>query len=165
MRRVPPRVVALGVLAAAVALLVLWRRSPDPAPADDPSLVDGRAWVEKRPEKLTEYVHSAFFLSRQANIGFFQRGSSYDMRLEIADVSRKDGALRVHFPQSGRDATVTYRVRSCKDLPPFDLCLELGENPWDGPRRYFGFSRPEDERANLGDLAGRLRALTPAPSR
>jgi hypothetical protein len=24
---------------------------------DDPSLVDERVWIEKRPEKLTDYVH------------------------------------------------------------------------------------------------------------
>jgi hypothetical protein len=151
------RVLALGLLAAGVALWVLCRRGSQDVALDDPSLIDGRVWIEKRPEKLTDYVHAAFFLSR-ANLGVFQRGSSYDVRFEIADVSRKEARLRVYFPQTGRDATTTYRVRSCRDLPPFDLCLDISENPWTGPRRYFGFSQPDEERASLGDLGREVRA-------
>jgi hypothetical protein len=154
------RILALGALAACAALFVLWSRGRRAEAVTDPSLVDGRVWIEKRPEKLTEYVHGAFFVSR-ANFGFFERGSSYEARFEMAEVSRKDSRLRVYFPQTGRDRTVTFGVQSCNDLPPFDLCLDFSENPWGGPKRYFGFSRPEDESANLGDHAARMRQLAP----
>jgi hypothetical protein len=160
MRHGRSRLLVLAVLLACTGLFVLWRRAGTSrgATLEDPSLIDGRVWIEKRPDKLTEYVHAAFFVTR-ANIGFFERASSYDFRVEMADITRRDARLRVHFPQSGRDANLTYEVRACKDLPPFDLCLTVSENPWAGPRRYFGFSRPEDEAASLGDTATRLRAL------
>jgi hypothetical protein len=153
------RALVLVVLLACTGLFVLWCRGGGRAVVlEDPSLIDGRVWIEKRPDKLTEYVHSAFFLSR-VNIGFFERASSYDLRLEVADITRQDTRLRVHFPQSGRDANITYELRACNDLPPFDLCLTVSENPWGGPKRYFGFSRPEDEAAQLGEYTARLHAL------
>ena len=158
MRHTRSRWLALAVLLACSGLFVVWRRSGGRGEGlDDPSLIDGRVWIEKRPDKLTEYVHSAFFASR-ANVGFFERTSFYDLRLEIADITRQGTRLRVHFPQSGRDANITYELRTCNDLPPFDLCLTISENPWAGPKRYFGFSRAEDEEANLGEYAARLRA-------
>jgi hypothetical protein len=160
------RLLALGLLAAAASAFVVWRRGHDtPAAAlDDPSLVDGRVWVEKRPDKHTDYVHSAFFVSR-VNLAVFERASSYDVRFELAELTRDKERLRVFFPQTSRDAKVTYRVRSCTDVPPFDLCLDLGDNPWGGPRRYYGFTNPDDERASLGDLAGELRAAVEARAR
>jgi len=156
------RLVAVGLLAAAVFAFVLWRRGHEaPGPLDDPSLVDGRVWIEKRPDKLTDYVHSAFFLSR-ANFALFQRGSAYEMRLEVAELTRDKERLRLFFPQTSRDARVGYRVRPCSDLPPFDLCLELNENPWGGPKKYYGFTNPDDERATLGATARELRAAAEA---
>jgi hypothetical protein len=124
--------------------------------AADESLVDGRAWVEGRPDRMTDYVHAVFFVSR-ANIGIFERASAYDLRFEIFDLSRQKGSLKIHFPQSKKDANVGFGVKECNDKPPFDLCLDLNDNPWGGPKRYYGFQNPEDEKANLGDFAARLR--------
>jgi hypothetical protein len=158
MQHLRSKAVVLGLLVAGAGALLYWRGPGKVEVADGPGDVDGRVWVEKRPDKHTDYVHVAFFFSR-ANFGLFQRASSYDMRLELADVSRKDDKLRVFFPQSGKDATVTIKVRSCNDLPPFDLCLDMSDNPWGGPKRYYGFTNPEDEAAQLGDLAKDTRLL------
>jgi hypothetical protein len=156
------RLAALAILAAVVAALVVWRRGHDgPSPLDSPlaapSLIDGRVWVEKRPEKHTDYVHSAFFLSR-ANLALFDRASSYEVRFEIAELTRDGEKVRIFFPQTSRDTRATFRVTSCNSLPPFDLCLDLSDNPWGGPKRYYGFTNPEDERASLGALAAEIRA-------
>ncbi len=130
--------------------------------ADDPGLIDGRVWVEARPDKLTDYVHVAFFFSR-SNFGLFERASSYDIRLELADVTRSREKLSVHFPQSKKDADVTFTVKTCTDKKPFDLCLDLSANPWGGPRRYHGFSTPEEESTALGPLAAQVRASSSRP--
>jgi hypothetical protein len=131
-------------------------RSNGPEALDE-SQLDGRAWVEGRPEKLTDYVHGAYFFSR-ANFGVFDRGSSYDIRIEFCDLSRKGNKLKLYFPQTQKSAEVTFTVKECSDRAPFDLCLDLADNPWGGPKRYYGFQREEDERAALGPLSQRLRA-------
>ena len=158
MKHLRSKALVLVLAAAAAGGLLYWRGAGKAGPADGPGDVDGRVWVEKRPDKHTDYVHMAFFFSR-ANFGLFERASSYDLRMELADVSRKDDKLRVFFPQSGKDTTVTVKVKSCNDLPPFDLCLDLSDNPWGGPKRYYGFTNPEDEAAQLGDFAKETRQL------
>jgi hypothetical protein len=158
----------LVLLAASVPIVFGLRALRGRAPSDttavehaDDALIDGRTWVEGRPEKLTDYVHAAFFVTR-VNIGLFERASAYDVRLEFFDVSRSKGALKIHFPQTKKEANVTFSVKECKDKPPFDLCLDLGDNPWGGPRRYYGFQRPEDEKAQLGYFSARVRAAAAA---
>ncbi len=61
--------------------------------------------------------------------------------------------VKLTFPQTDRSATFTFSVRECEERKPFNLCLTLSSNPWGGPTAYYGFSRPEDERAALGALA------------
>jgi hypothetical protein len=179
MQHLRSKAIVLGVAVAAAGALFVWRSpwrwgwhqsveetgTDGPLPEgplvegplpEGPGEIDGRAWVEKRPEKLTEYVHVAIFVSR-ANFALFERASSYDVHFELADVSRKDDKVSVYFPQSGRSATVSFKVKSCSDLPPFDLCLDLSDNPWGGPKRYYGFSQPDDESSQLGELAGQAR--------
>jgi hypothetical protein len=161
MQHIRSKAVVLGLLVAGAGALLYWRLPGKAGVADGSGDVDGRVWVEKRPDKHTDYVHVALFFSR-ANFGLFERASSYDMRLELADVTRKDDKLRVFFPQTGKDTTVTIRVKSCNDLPPFDLCLDLSDNPWGGPKRYYGFTNPEDEAAQLGDFAKEARLVAAA---
>ncbi len=55
---------------------------------------DGRFWAEGRPEKLTDYVHGAFFISR-ANFGAFERSSTYDVRFEMFELSRTGTNLKI----------------------------------------------------------------------
>ena len=156
-------VVALAALATLGALRLARHRtggaSNEPRAADE-SQLDGRVWVEGRPDRVTDYVHSAFFFSR-ANFGVFERASAYDMRLEFCDLTKKDGKLKLFFPQTKKSAETSFTVKECSEKAPFDLCLDLGENPWGGPKRYYGFTREEDERAALGDTAVRLRAKQP----
>jgi hypothetical protein len=158
MQHLRSKAVVLGLAAAAMGALSFWRQAVHCTSAGDPGELDGRTWIEKRPVKHTDYVHVAFFLSR-ANFGVFERASSYDVHLELADITRKEDKLTVYFPQSGKSATVSVKVQSCSDLPPFDLCLDLSDNPWGGPRRYYGFSKPEEESSQLGELAERARRL------
>jgi hypothetical protein len=150
----------LVVAMIAMGAVVLWLARRPAMTADDsadPGLVDGRLWVSTRPEKLTDYVHAAVFVG-QANLGVFERASSYDVRFEFFDMTRDAKSIRATFPQSGRSASFKYSVRTCSELKPFDLCLDVSPNPWGGPRRYYGFSKPEDEDQALGPLAQRLRA-------
>ena|SRR5579883_995686 len=149
------------VLAGGIALV---RSDADVAPEGDPSQIDARLWVEKRPEKLTDYVHAAVFLT-QAHFGIFERASAYDLRLEQFDLNRDKGTAKVFFPQTSRSSTFTFAVKECSEKPPFDLCLDVSQNPWGGPKRYYGFSREEDERAALGAFGATLRERALSASR
>ncbi len=166
MARARTKLLVLAVVAAATLLGLRLTRSDsaDPGASGDEALIDGRFWVEGRPEKLTDYVHGAFFISR-ANLGIFERASAYDIRFEIFDLSRSGTNLKIFFPQTKKESKSTFTLKKCSDKPPFDLCLDLADNPWGGPKRYYGFEKPEDERAMLGDRASRMRARVPAAAR
>jgi hypothetical protein len=146
----------LGLAALAVAGALVWRAWPRHEAAD-PSLVDGRLWVDSRPDRRTDYVQAAFFVT-DANLGIFERASSYDLRLEFFDMTRDTRTISLTFPQTNRHAKFTFSIRECTDHKPFDLCLTLSSNPWGGPTDYYGFSRPEDEQREMGALSRGVRA-------
>jgi hypothetical protein len=161
------RALALAFLAVGVLAFCLLRRATSPASTDadadaDPALLDGRLWADGRPVKHTDYVNAVFFVT-DATLGVFQRASSYDMHVELFDMTRDKARIRLSFPQSKRSATFRYSVRQCRDRAPFDLCLDMSSNPWGGPTHYYGFSRPEDERQALGDMAKDLRHRATRP--
>ncbi len=156
MQRRKPHALAVIALCGLVAFLV-WRAvRPTASPDGDESLAFDRVWVEKRPDRHTDYVHLMLLLEGP-HIGIFERASSYDLRMELAHFSRDKGNVKLVFPQSGAKRDFTVRVAKCSSLPPFDLCLDVSNNPWGGPQRYYGFRDPEDERQQLGSLAADAR--------
>ena len=160
-----PRSIAVGlaILAAAGAWYLHRRTDGDSRPAGeadaargaDPALLLDRVWVDSKPEKYTDYTHAMLVVSG-APIGVFQKASAYQATIELFEYKRRDAQLAVLFPQSGKKRETRYRIRECRDLPPFDLCLDLAENPWGGPRRYHAMKDSEAERAQLGDLRHEL---------
>jgi hypothetical protein len=142
---------------AALAALAVWHLiSPAAAPADDPTLLLDRPWFDSKPDKYTDYVQ-AFYASRYSQTSVFQKASAYDFHFELATFRRDGSKLALAFPQTGKTADVTYTVRACNDLPPFDLCLDLDRNPWGGPKRYFAMKAQEDESTALGKAGQALR--------
>lgn len=129
---------ALATALAATVALTLGACSPEAG--EDPALLTGRMWLEKKPDKPTDHVHGAMFLPRPS-LGLFQRSSAYDFHFERFDYKRDGAKVELTFPQTGKQAELTYTIKACDSLPPFDLCLELSENPWGGPRRYYGKRR------------------------
>ncbi len=128
-----------------------------PPSGEDPSLLIGRIWVDSAPEKPTDYAHGAFLLPRPA-IGIFQRSSSYDFHFERFDYQREGQTLKLTFPQSGKTAEVTFTVSACHTLPPFDLCLDLSDNPWGGPKHFFGSRQQDEDDARLRAARAHLPA-------
>jgi len=124
----------------------------DPA---DPALVADRIWVEAEPESLRQKVHRTLLVS-QVRLGIFDQSSFYAGQHEIFEWRRSGAKLAIVFPQDRRKAEVTVTVSRCDELFPYDLCLDLSENPWGGPTRYYGMMEPDD-----GDGEARLRALLP----
>ena len=124
MKRRRPRGEILALAALAVAGVLLWREWP--RREADPSLVDGRLWVDSRPDRRTDYVHGALFVT-DANFGLFERGSAYDLRLEFFDMTRDNRTVRLTFPQTNRQAQFDFSVRECSNHKPFDLCLSILE--------------------------------------
>jgi hypothetical protein len=154
------------LLTAAGLLLVAvfaWRelRGVGPAADEDDAMAFNRVWVEKRPDKHTDYVHVMLLFDR-SHFGLFERASSYDLRLEFAEFTREKSTVKLVFPQTGAKKDFTVKVTRCDSLPPFDLCLDVNENPWGGPRRYYGFTDPENERKELGGIAADARARVAA---
>lgn len=118
----------------------LWMRDDEPeALRGDPALVFNRLWVDSVQKDERDFVH-AFIVVTKLPVGAFQKASQYRIEAERFDYRHKRGPARLalHFPQTGKEAVVPYRVRPCDELPPYDLCLELQDNPWGGPRRYYG---------------------------
>ena len=116
---------------------------------EDPSLVLDRLWLDSKPEKYTDYTH-IFFVISAAPFGIFQQSSAYRSVAELTEYKRKGDRLFMHFPQSDKNREVTFRISQCDELPPFDLCLDLSENPWGGPRRYYGLADPDQEQELFG---------------
>ena len=144
------------VLCLGVAGYAVYRFVGGMGKADgDPNLVTDRVWLEKEPEKPTDYVHG-FFVARRG-VSLFSRASQYDFRFELETYKREGNKLSLTFPQTGRKVDVTYTVKECSDLPPFDLCLDLSDNPWGGPKRYRGVREQEGE-SKLGASARVVRA-------
>ena len=147
------------VVWGALGLLTLgaWRLAAHrPLAEDDPALVLDRAWFDSKPEKYTDYVQ-AFYASRYAQTSVFQKSSAYDYHIELAQFRRDGKKLSLTFPQSGKTAELTFSVSACKDLPPFDLCLDLDANPWGGPRRYHAMREQEEDGSRLGEAARAMR--------
>lgn len=128
---------------------------------EDPALLFNRIWMETKPENPTEYVHGAYFLSRP-QIGIFQRSSAYDFHFERFDYKRDGAKAALTFPQTKRTAELTFHITKCDAPAPFDLCLDVGENPWGGPKRYYGMTEQEDEARAIGPAAAQLRSHVPA---
>lgn len=127
------------------------------ASAEDPSLLVDRVWVDSKPEKYTDYVHAALFLD-YAPMGVFQKASAYHAVLELFEYKRNNHKVKVHFPQTDKSRGFSYKITTCDDLPPFDLCLSLSKNPWGGPKRYFSLRDPDQEDEVLGEVRDRLEA-------
>ena len=131
------------------------------AKEEDPALLYNRIWMETKPENPTDYVQGAYFLSRP-QLGLFQRASSYDFHFERFDYTRDGAKLVVTFPQTKRTSDVEVHITKCGAPAPFDLCLDVNENPWGGPKRYYGMTAQEDEARALGPAATALRGRLPA---
>jgi hypothetical protein len=144
----------LSIALAAIALAMV-PGCDGPPPGEDPSLVTGRVWLETRPQSPTDYVHGLFLLPRPY-VGAFQRSSSYDFHFERFDYKREGKTLSLTFPQTGKKADVTFTISPCDTLPPFDLCLDLNDNPWGGPKRFYGKRRQVDDDAMLKEMRAHL---------
>lgn len=144
--------IGAAALAAAAILAGRWilSGSADEVPAEDPSLLFHRSWIEKKPEKYTDYAHG-LWVGRYWPGGYFERDSAYDHHSERFDYKRDRNKLQIAFPQTGRTAEFTFEIKACDAAPPFDLCLDLSKNPWGGPERYYGFRHVDDEAKHLGD--------------
>jgi hypothetical protein len=130
--------------------------------AESPDLAVNRVWVDSQPEKYTDKVN-AFLMVDYARVGVFQEASQWAGRFEIFEYRRQGAKVDLKFPQDGRTATAEYTVTACSELHPFDLCLDLAENPWGGPTRYYGM-RDESESGSLRRLHQALEATAQRPA-
>jgi hypothetical protein len=129
---------------------------PDTARDEPPTMLFNRVWLEKMPEQATDYVQGAFVLDQQP-FGLFQRSSAFDFHFELFQYDRDGFKMKVVFPQSDKKAGFTYSIKGC-DEPPFDLCLTLTDNPWGGPKKYYGFRDVDDESKRLPGARERMAA-------
>src|SRR5262245_45048871 len=82
---------------------------------EDPRLLYDRVWVDRLPEKHTDYMQALFVLGARP-VGVFQKASSYDLHLEFFFYTREgEGHLKYRFPQSEKQGAVRYQVRACHD--------------------------------------------------
>ncbi len=122
----------------------------------DPSLLLDRVWIDSIPQAYTDYMNVVVAL-RDHPVGIFQKASSYRVELEIFQFKREGGKVALIFPQTGKKKSFSYKISHCDDLPPFDLCLDIDQNPWGGPRRYYG-----DSEETLDSALALYKRLIPA---
>ena len=121
--------------------------SSETARDEPPAMVFNRVLLEKMPDKPTDYVQGVVVLDQQP-FGLFQRASTFDYHLELFEYDQDGAKMKVVFPQTDKKATFSYAIKGC-DVPPFDLCLTLTDNPWGGPTKYYGFRDAEQESKRL----------------
>ncbi|MEZ4297132.1 MAG: hypothetical protein R3B70_19355 [Polyangiaceae bacterium] len=126
---------------------------------EPPGLLFRRVWLENIPESPTDYTHGLYVIETPS-AGAFQRASAYDYHVEIFRHDQSGNKLTLSFPQTDKSAKVTFTIKRCDDLPPFDLCLTLSDNPWGGPKKYHGFFESEDESKTLPGAREALIART-----
>ncbi|MCG8416885.1 MAG: hypothetical protein MJE77_02935 [Proteobacteria bacterium] len=132
--------------------------SLDGVAAEDPALIFDRVWVDSKPAGPTDHVH-VFMMLADVPYGAFQKSSSYHGEFEIFEYRRQGDKVRTLFPQTESKKRFKYRVTTCDDLPPFDLCLELSKNPWGGPKRYYGIGGDSDAAVpGFVELGARMRS-------
>ena len=124
---------------------------------EPPAALFNRIWLEKMPESPQDYVQGMFALDEQP-YGIFQRSSAFDHHFEIYEYAHSSGKLKLTFPQSSKKAELTFTIKGC-DVPPFDLCLTLSDNPWGGPKKYYGFRDEEEESAKAPGARAAMRGL------
>lgn len=153
--------IAYASIGVAVAIVgYRWLSAPAAESPLDPALVADRVWVEAEPESLRQLVHRAFLVS-SVRLGIFDHSSFYAGRHEIFEWKRAGDRLRMVFPQDRRKAEIQFAVTRCDDLFPYDLCLDLRENPWGGPQRFYGMEDPDDGTDEAKRTRARLRAILP----
>jgi hypothetical protein len=127
------------------------------ADAEDPSLIQGRMWVEKVPANATDRVHG-IVLVPVVGRGAFSNSSRYDLHVEVFQYERDGTKVKLEFPQSDKQAEFSYSIKKCSE-GKFNLCLDLDKNPWGGPKRYYGKRSGSD-----AELDAREAALVAAAS-
>ena len=142
---------AAGVVGVGVAWSYFFSHHEAMKPLD-PSEITGRIWVESKAKSQTDYVQG-LYLAPVVGYGTVNKSSTFDWHVELLKFKRSAGKLTVTFPQTGKSTDLDVTVSPCKDLPPFDLCLDLSENPWGGPKRYHGTSKKSEEAAAVGSFA------------
>jgi hypothetical protein len=151
-------IILILVLLAYLGWKYLWPKDDGgdrEAQRDNAALILDRVWVDSNPQKYTDYVQAMLMLS-DIPMGVFQKASAYRVELELFEFTRKGHKVGLHFPQDERSGDFKFKIRSCDELPPFDLCLDLTRNPWKGPKRYYGLTDGHAEQELLGDLRARL---------
>lgn len=127
--------------------------------AEDPSMLAGRVWFEKKPERPEDLIHHLFVAKRPAR-GVFARASAYQVNLEIFEYERDKEKVRLVFPQDARKKAFDFKITAC-DVDEFELCLELSDNPWSGPKKYYAMREAEADDLG-GELGERARKIVAA---
>jgi len=152
-----PRWLLYPLLAVIAYLGLRSLRSDTAAQGDEPpDALFNRVWMEKLPDSTQEYVQGVFVLDQQP-FGAFQRASSWDYHFELFEYDQDGAKLKVTFPQTNKKAAFSYTIKGC-EVPPFDLCLTLTENPWGGPTKYYGFKDSDSESKAFPGARDRAKA-------
>ncbi len=112
--------------------------------------------VRDRFSAVRKEAMPAAFVIDQQPFGAFQRASSWDYHFELFEYDQDGAKLKVTFPQTNKKAAFSYTIKGC-DVPPFDLCLTLTENPWGGPTKYYGFKDSDSESRTFPGARERAR--------
>jgi hypothetical protein len=145
---------ALPVIAATL-VAVLVHSAGKSEVADNPRAVLGRVWFDQFPEKTTDATQVWIWLG--GGIGIHESGSFWRSAFDIFEFERQGDKLSMTYLQDKKTAETRFKLSRCDDKPPFDLCLDL-TTALGGRTRYYGFSRGDDEAAQVPWSRSMLRS-------
>lgn len=149
-------VLALGLVALVSVARSAFRE--ELATATDIEAADGRGilgrgWFDSWPDSPTANANFLVFLA--GGMGIHEAGSSYKFSLEVFELERRGKHLDITFLQDGTTIGVDFTIERCSDLPPFDACLRF-QDPFRGPRTYYGFADDEEMTRRLPWTKGEI---------
>lgn len=116
------------------------------AAASDPKQILGRLWFDHLPKNRSDDVTIAIWFG--GGLGLFDKGSTWRSTVEVFEFERRKDVLDMTFLHDKKNATTSFKISKCDDLPPFDVCLTLSDPPR-SPKVLHGFARPDELDSNV----------------
>lgn len=130
--KISKKVLAIGAVGLGIAGLWLSR-----GPSEDANskLMFGRVWLDKVPERATDYAQ-VFGALEDDPLSVFQKSSSYEGAWALYGYElRGEGKILFMFAQDKSRHEAKFRAWECNENG-YDYCLELDGAPR-GPKRYY----------------------------
>lgn len=121
-----------------------------------PRALLNRVWFDKYPEKSRDTVRIWIWLA--GGIGITERGSFWKGSYELFEFERQGSKIVMVWFQDKKRFETSFKVESCEDQPPFDLCLTLDKAPRGHAKKFYGFGDNDDLAEHVPWATGTMKS-------